>query len=97
MITACASVTGQFAPRQVKTTYPPRTRAENIELFRSQLPTKKYIEIGAVNACCFQDTNLLVAELRKKASENGGDALTGFEIDATGGAFASVIRYEDAH
>jgi len=92
VICGCASYS-QFAPSQVAKVYPSRTSAEKIELFRTQSPSKKFEEIGTVNACCGSDTNDLIDQLRKKASEHGGDALIGLDIQATGGATASVIRY----
>lgn len=90
----CATAS-QFAPSQMAKVYLPRTSAEKIELYRTQAPNKKYEEIGTVNACCGSDTNALIDQLRKKASEHGGDALIGLDIQATGGATASVIRYNE--
>ena len=97
-MTLSSCVTGyqsQFAPTQTSKIYAPRTIAEKIELFRSQIPSKKFEEIGTVNSCCSDDTNILIDELKKKAALSGGDALIGLDIQATGGATASVIRYEN--
>ncbi len=91
---ACVT-TSQFAPVHSTQAFSLRTPAEKIEIFRSQAPTKKYLEIGTVNSCCGGDSNILVESLRKKASESGGDAIIGLELSAVGGAFATVIRYED--
>lgn len=87
-------MTAQFAPSRVAQSFPVRTPPEKIEIFRAQAPAKKFIEIGAVNACCSHDANEMVDKLREKASESGGDALIGLDINAVGGATASVIRYE---
>src|ERR1700722_836296 len=94
IITGCTSLPAQFAPARMTESYAPRTPPEKIELYRSQTPAKKYLEIGAVNACCNSNANELISKLRKTASESGGDAIVGLEITATGGASASVIRYE---
>lgn len=91
-LSACAEA--QFAPTKMKQSYPYRTPPSAIELFRSSAPTKSYFEIGAVNACCSSDTNSMIELLRAKASENGGDALMGLDINAKGGASASVVRYK---
>lgn len=93
-VTGCATTRAQFAPVTMNQTFAVRTPAEKVELFRSQTPTRKFSEIGAVNACCSTDSNLLIDLLREKASQNGGDAITDLEISAPGGASASVIRYE---
>ncbi len=92
LLSACTSA--QFAPSRVAQSYSVRTQPESIELFRSTSPTKKYVEIGAVNACCSSNTNEMITMLRKQASDNGGDALIGLEVSARGAATASVIRYE---
>ena len=94
VFSGCVTPSAHFAAARTDQGYAPRTAPEKIELFRSQLPSKKYIEIGAVNACCGDDTTAMIAMLRKKAAESGGDALIGLEIDARGGATASVIRFE---
>ncbi len=94
ILCGCATIS-QFAPSQASKTYSPRTPAEKIELFRAQSPSKKFDEIGSVNACCSDDTNQLIEELRKKASEQGGDALINLDVQVTGGATASVIRYTE--
>jgi hypothetical protein len=83
----------QFAPAKISKNYPQRTPAKEIELYRTQLPTKKYEEIGVVNACCGDDTSRLIERLRTEASAHGGDGLIGLEVQATGGATASVIRF----
>ena len=91
----CVSMSAQFAPARTGQSYVSRTPTEKVELFRSQTPTRKYQEIGAVNACCNLDSTTMIEMLRRKASESGGDALIGLEINATGGASASVIRFEE--
>jgi hypothetical protein len=85
--------TAEFAPAKMNQTYDYRTSPETIELFRSASPSKAFIEIGAVSACCSADANDMIELLRKKASAAGGDALMGLDINAHGGATASVIRY----
>jgi hypothetical protein len=92
LLSACTSV--QFAPSKLNQVYPKRTSPQAIELFRSSSPTKKFFEIGAAAACCSGDANSMIDLLRNQASESGGDALIGLEINAHGGASATVIRYE---
>jgi hypothetical protein len=93
-LAGCVTATANFAPARMNETFVNRTPPDKIELFRSQMPSRKYTEIGAVSACCNIGTNHLVELLRAKASEVGGDAIIGLEIDATGSASASVIRYQ---
>ncbi len=83
-----------FAPAMINQTFPARTPVDKIGLFRSQMPTKKYSEIGSVRGCCGNDNNHNIDALRKKAAEMGGDAIVALEIDASGAATASVIRYD---
>lgn len=97
---SCALLSGcvtmaQFAPSKISQNYPKRTPPDQIELYRTQTPVKKYVEIGAVSACCNSvATNKLIDLLRSKASDVGGDAIIGLDIDPTGGVTASVIRYQ---
>jgi hypothetical protein len=74
-------------------TFSERTSPQKIELYQSQAPTKRFMEIGYVNACCSSDSNSLIDLLKEKASENGGDALISIQVNALGGVTASVIRY----
>src|SRR5206468_9730689 len=90
---AAGCAEAQFAPAQRGKSYPLKTPAQNIELFRTSAPTREFQEIGAVNACCSSDARALISLLRTKASESGGDALTDIQLTAQGGAYASVIRY----
>ena len=92
LLVACSSA--QFAASRVDQVYASRTPPEAIELFRSSQPAKHFIEIGAVSACCSSDANRMIEMLRKKASENGGDALVGLDLHASGGVTATVIRYQ---
>ena len=84
----------QFAPARVGQRYSPRTPASQIEIFRSQMPTKKYVEIGSASACCQIETDKAVDRLRAKAAEQGGDAMIGLDFAADGRAIVTVIRYE---
>ena len=90
---ACSSLS--FAPSKVGQTFSVRRAPDKIEVFKTQLPTKKYTEIGSVSTCCSGDSADLVDRLRKKASENGGDALIGIEPFAGGGISGAVIRFEE--
>jgi len=94
ILAGCVTPEAQFAPAQRDSMYPVRTPPGQIELYRSQSPTKKFTELGAVNACCSHDSNVLIELLKRKAADVGGDALIGIDIDATGNATASVIRFE---
>ncbi len=84
----------QFAPSRLAQTFPPRTTPESIEVFRSKVPEKKFIEIGAIRDCCGYGVASDLTDIRKKASEVGGDALLDLQIDATGGITGTVIRYQ---
>ncbi len=93
LLTMTGCVSADFASSKMSVAYPPRTSPENIEMFRTSMPSKKFIEIGAVSACCTYSEELIQA-LRKKASEVGGDAIVAIDLDATNGATASVVRYQ---
>ena len=86
-------VSAQFAPAAKNRTLASITGSNEIQVFRTQLPTKKYTEIGSVNACCAHDSNKLVDKLRDQAAANGGDAIIGLE-PYTNGMSATVIRFE---
>ncbi|MBN1797746.1 MAG: hypothetical protein JW822_04155 [Spirochaetales bacterium] len=86
----CVSV--QFVPSAVSNTFEQRRTAEEIEVYRTKVPDKKYIEIGVVNATGSNDTIRLTEKLKAEAAENGGDALLELE-PYPGGMSATVIRY----
>ena len=83
-----------FVPAKLGKSYSTHTKAEDIELYRSKLPDRKYSEIGSVTYCCSLNMETTISYLRTKAAESGGDALMGLEYDAGGTAVATVIRYE---
>ena len=93
LFTMACTHTG-FAPSITSKTYPVTKTADQIELFRSQLPTKHYIEIGSVNATG-GSTEASVKRLKEKAAANGGEALIGLE-PYSGGMAATVIRFTGA-
>lgn len=92
LLTACS--TAQFAPANLAHHYESRTPVENIDVFPGQRPNRKFLEVGVATACCSKDPNVLISLLRKKAFENGGDALIDFEFTVAGQAAATVIRFE---
>lgn len=83
-----------FAPVQVGMAYGVRTPPDKIELFRSQTPDKKFSEIGTIHDCCHV-TDQMIQNMREEASARGGDALMSLDLDAQGGATATVIRYSN--
>jgi hypothetical protein len=91
LLTGCT--TAEFAPASLAHQYPSRISVENIEIYRSVRPEKKFIEIGTATSCCSMDPNRVIDLLRKQASERGGDALMDFEFTASGQASATVVRY----
>jgi hypothetical protein len=92
VLAGCSSA--QFAPANVGRRYASRTPVENIDIFSAERPNRKFAEIGTATACCARDPNALIALLRKKAFESGGDGLIDFEFTAAGQAAATVIRFE---
>jgi len=92
MFCGCASV--EFSPSEMKKTYKSRKSMDDIKVYRTKTPDKTYIEIGVVNARTFDDMNQAVEMLRKKAAENGGDAIIELEPHP-GGASATVIRFKE--
>jgi hypothetical protein len=87
-LTGCITV--NFAPSDMTKEYAPRTTPEKIVIFRTQIPEKKFIEIGSVNALGADDS--VVNAFRKTAAKRGGDAL--IKIEAyPGGMTATVVRF----
>jgi hypothetical protein len=84
---------GSFAPADLGKTYPSRTAAEKIGVFRTEQPKKKFFEIGTVNACC-GEVNKMIELLRKDASLAGADAILNVQPYAGGGVTATAVRYE---
>ena len=84
--------TAEFAPSKVAQTYQPRKSADQIEVFRTQLPQRKFIEIGSVMAWRGKQETLINL-LRQQAAEHGGDAIIGLEPQINGMA-ATVIRFQ---
>jgi hypothetical protein len=85
-------MSAQFAPANVNETYSPKRWENEIEVFRTKLPAREYIEIGIVNASGSGNINFLIEGLKKEAAKNGGDAIIDIE-PYPGGVSATVIRY----
>jgi hypothetical protein len=92
MISLLQCVSVDFAATDSSKTFSSRVSADEIEVYRTQTPNKKFIEIGVVNATYSNDTNELIRALKKKAAENGGDAIIDLE-PYPNGMSATVIRY----
>jgi len=91
----CGCATAEFAPASLRTHVDSRTKLENIDIFPGQRPNRKFLEVGVATACCSKDPNRLIALLRKKAFENGGDALIDLEFTSAGQVAATVIHFEE--
>jgi hypothetical protein len=91
VLSGCASA--QYAPSRLDRVYKARTNPEAVEVYQGSMPTKAFVEIGAVSACCSSDLNSMIALMREKASENGGDALLSLGSSPRGAAWAAVVRY----
>ena len=68
LFVSCSTV--RFAPADSQKSFNTRTTAEKVKVFRTQLPKKKFEEIGIVHAAGAGD---LVLKLREEAAKNGGD------------------------
>ena len=90
LLQSCVSV--QFVPSAVNNSFDQRRTADEIEIYRTKVPDRKYIEIGVVNANGSSDTIRLTEKLKTEAAKNGGDALLELE-PYPGGISATVIRY----
>jgi len=86
--------TAEYAPSKFGEIYPVRRAPAGIEIFRSQNPTKKYVEIGSVSVCCDVRMDEAVKRMRQAASEKGGDAIIGLDATANGLVMATVVRYQ---
>ena len=82
-----ACTTAQFAPSLLDKVYEKRRSPEEIEVYKTQIPDKKYIEIGSVHACCGSIDKIVIL-LREKASQAGGDALISIDAHASQGMSA---------
>ncbi len=91
-ITALGCVHAQYAPADAKVSFSKRTNSDGIKIYRSQLPEKKFTEIGSIHASGPADK--CIDALRENASEAGGDALIHFE-PYPGGASATVVRFQE--
>lgn len=87
------STAAQFAPAKMNKSYTSRASKNEIEIFRSRKPRKKYIEIGAVSIIGRGTGQEAADKLREKAAEKGGDAIFDLQI-FNGGMTATVIRYK---
>lgn len=87
-------ITAQFAPVDTSKTFLQKVNPNEIEVYRSKVPEKDFIEIGIVNASGGNNTNKLIESLKKQAAENGGDAIIDLE-PYPGGMSATVIRFID--
>jgi hypothetical protein len=89
-VSACVRVS--FAPSRAS--YQPRsiTKPEEVEVYRSDRPTKPFEEIGTIYAAT---TNLQRAteEMKKEASTKGGNAIIDIKITSDGVA-GTVVRYK---
>lgn len=84
-------LTVNFAPANMSKRYEKKVPASSVQIFRTKLPEKEYIEIGSVNINGGSPSQIADA-IRKKAAEVGGDAVINFE-PYSGGTSATVIRY----
>jgi hypothetical protein len=90
----CVTPRAEYAPSKFGETYPVRTTPDGIEIFRSQNPSKKYVEIGSVSVCCDLRMDYAVKLMRQAASDKGGDAIIGLDATANGLVMATVVRYQ---
>ncbi|MBL7716954.1 MAG: hypothetical protein JNL01_15930 [Bdellovibrionales bacterium] len=91
LASGCASA--QFSTSKVGSLYAPRRTPEQIEIYQTQGPKKKYEEIGIVYACCGH-TDAMVELMKKKAAECGGDAIYSLQDTGAHSMNASVLRFE---
>ncbi len=84
----------EFASSNTQEKFTPSRTAVQIEVFKSQMPAKKYKEIGSVVVCAGGKLSSNVELLKKKAAENGGEALIGLEQPSQNCLSAAVIRYQ---
>lgn len=91
LFSACNTVP-QFAPVKAQQSFPERTAPEQIEVFRSQIPSKGFDEIGSVAVCC-QLSDMTLKALKEAAAKHGGDALIGLDVNSQGAVIGTVIRY----
>ena len=92
LLSGCIS--SQFAPAEEMKIYDQRVTPESVKVYRTQVPRLEFIEIGAVNATGSDDDLELITELKKKAAENGGDAIIRLEAYPHGMS-AAVIRFTE--
>lgn len=87
LLTGCASAT--FAPVDVKANYAKRTDAQDIKIFRSEIPKEEFVEVGTLNGN--GNSEKIIEKFRQEASGRGGDAIISLE-SYPNGMSATVIR-----
>ncbi len=91
-LTISCVVNGHFAASDVSKKYVANKTPDQILVYRSQVPKKKFIEIGIVHVCCSNNAGKLVYALKKKAAYSGGDAIIQLESSPEM-MTATVIRF----
>jgi len=85
-------IKGHFAASDANKQYAGKKTPDQILVYRSQVPKRKFIEIGIVHVCCSDNAKKLVYALKKKAAYNGGDAIIHLESSPER-MTATVIRF----
>jgi hypothetical protein len=78
------------------------TEPESIEIFTATLPTKEYVEIGMVSVLRIisklfplnRPTKKVMAEMKKKASAIGGNAIINYRESGEANMTGTIIRYK---
>lgn len=92
LLSACnLPVKASFAPARSSFTPSSATNAQDVEIYRSTIPSRPYEEIGTVHV---PTTNLTVAarEMKIAAAQNGGNAILEIKVTA-GGTTGTVVRF----
>ncbi|MBE9490233.1 MAG: hypothetical protein IMY67_08080 [Bacteroidetes bacterium] len=85
----CAAVS--FAPSSEGYNASIIASPNEIKVFRTEKPSKEYVEIGAINYPGGTDLDELIKVMKKEASKRGGNAIIDLKI-LSNGAVGTVVR-----
>jgi hypothetical protein len=90
-VSACA-LTANFAPTRSSFVPSSTTRAEDVEVYRTEKPTRPYEEIGTVYVGSTNLENAINA-MKIEAAKNGGNAILHIKVTSDG-IVGTVVRYK---
>ena len=81
-LTSCMQIS--FAPSRQNYSPNKIASADQIEVYRTEIPQKPYSEIGAISVSGGGDLEAKVAKMKAEASNRGGNAIIDLRVIPTG-------------